>query len=149
MATLDDLFGGREGNFEKRPRPPKWDNVGDFHDIVVTKEPYKEQQKEVGGSWEPLFLEKQPNDRWKRKTQSDLIEGRQSFPLDQIIVEGKLIATGEDTILYFDNQNKREALEAAMAETPLSVGYAIRMTRTENVGKQFGWKIQIAAPKGE
>ena len=147
MATLDDLFGGTQ--YDKRPNPPKFPNVGDFHDVVVTKEPYREQQKEVGGSWEPLWLEKQKNGKWKKKVESELIDGLERSKIMQIVIEGKLHATGEDTILYIDSKVKKDALSAAMAETPLSVGYAIRQTRLDNIDRSYGWKFQIAAPKGE
>lgn len=147
MASITDLFGSK--NQEKRPLPPKWNAPGDFHDIVVTQDPLVEQQKEVGGSWEPLWLEKGKDGKWKRRIESDLIEGSERSKLTQIVIMGKLHATGDDTILYFDNKVKKDALQAAMEDTDLSVGHAIRMTRLENVGRQYGWKVQIAAPKAE
>ena len=144
MATMSDLFGG--STEDKRPKPPKWNNVGDHHDLVVTSDPVVEQQKDVGGSWEPLWLEKQ-DDGWKPVIESKLDESREHYKLTQIVVLGTLHATGEESVFYFDNKTKKAALKDAMEKTPLSVGYAIRMTRTPNVGRAHGWMVQIAPPK--
>jgi hypothetical protein len=147
MASAAELFAKKSFDGERRPTPPKFDSVGDFVDVLLDKEPVREQQKEVGGSWEPMYLEKGPSG-WKPKKESELTEGRDNFPLMQIVVEGVNLATGERTTLYFNNKAKMEALEAAMDKTDLTIGNAVRMKRMPNNGKQYGWEVKIAAPKG-
>jgi len=147
MASAADLFKKSGFDGERRPAPPKFDSVGDFVDVLLDKEPVREQQKEVGGSWEPMYMEKTPAG-WKPKRESELTEGRDHFEMMQIVVEGKNLATGERTTLYFNNRIKMEALEAAMEKTDLSIGNAVRMKRAPNVGKMYGWEVKIASPKG-
>lgn len=146
MASAADLFQ-RKTFEDKRPKPPAFNAPGDFHDILLTAEPVREQQKQVGGNWEPVFLEKQTDGKWKPKSTSELTEGRDNFPLMQVVVQGKLMGTGEDTVFYFDNKTKLDALEAAMEKTDLTVGNAVRITRLPNKGKAYDWDVKIAAPK--
>ena len=146
MASLNDLFN-KQTSDDKRPTPPKWNAPGDFHDIIVKGEPISEQQKEVGGSWEPLWLEKKPNGDWKPTKESLLTEGSERFEATQIVVFGKLYATGEDTVVYFDNKVKKAALEAAMQKCDLADGYGMRITRGPNNGRSYTWEVKIAPPK--
>lgn len=147
MASAAELFGKKDFG-PKRPNPPKFNTPGDKVQILLTKDPYVEQQKEVGGSWDLLFLEKKSDGKWKPTPQGQLTEGSDRFELTQIVVEGKLMATGEDTIFYFDNKAKREALEVAMEKTDLVEGNAMQITRGPNQGRSYTWDVKIAAPKG-
>lgn len=148
MATLNDLFGGSKFD-DKRPPTLKWDNPGDYHDIIVTAEPVSEQQKEVGGSWDLMWLEKQPDGKWKPTPEGRLTEGRENYKLTQVVVFGKSHETGEDVVVYFDNKAKKDALASAMEKTDLSVGYGMRIIRGQNSGRSYTWEVKIAAPSGE
>lgn len=145
MATYDELFGKKDYP-DKRPPAPKWNNVGDFHDAAVTGDISEEQQQEVNGSWNPMFLEKQADGKWKPKHSGELTDGLQNMKLMQYVLPVKLL-DGTDATFYFDNKTKREALAEAMKSgVNLVPGTGIRMTRTENVGRAYGWKVQLAAP---
>lgn len=146
MATHDQLFGKTDFP-DKRPASPKWNNVGDYHDAVITGEFEEAQQVEVNGSWLPQFLEKQADGKWKVKTSDDLTEGFQNMKLMQFILPVKLL-DGTDATFYFDNKTKKEALQKAMKSSGLDIGpgTGIRMKRTENTGRMYGWEIQFAAP---
>jgi hypothetical protein len=146
MATYDELFGKKE-YADKRPPAPKWANVGDSHDAVLTSEVVEEQQLDVGNTWNPMFLEKQADGKWKPKNSGELTEGLDKMILDQFVLPVKLL-DGTDATFYFDNKTKKEALKSAMKTSgvPLVPGTGIRMTRTENVGRSFGWMVQLAAP---
>lgn len=150
MATYDELFGKTE-NYEKRAPVLKFDSVGSFHDAVFTAEPVEEPQKEVGGSWEPLYMEKhETTGKWKRKAESDLLPGREHFALMQHVLKLRLL-NGTDVVFYVDNKIKREALASAMKASGLDVtpGTGIRITRLEDDGKSYTYKMQLAAPKKE
>lgn len=145
MASAADLFGKKDFG-PKRPNPPKFNSPGDKVQILVTKDPYVEQQKEVGASWDLLFLEKK-NGKWKPTPEGELTEGSERFELTQIVIEGKLMSNGEDTVYYVDNKAKREALEQAMEQTDLCEGNAIQITRGPNEGRSYTWDFKIAEPK--
>lgn len=146
MATYDELFGKKDYP-DKRPPAPKWNAPGDYHDAVVTGEISEEQQVEVNGSWLPLFVEKQADGKWKVKTSDELTDGFQNMRLMQYVLPVKLL-DGTDATFYFDNKTKKEALAEAMkAGVDLVPGTGIRMQRTENIGRMFGWKVQLAAPQ--
>lgn len=148
MASAADLFKRDSKDFgPKRPSPPKFNTPGDKVQIMVTKEPVVEQQKDVGGgTFDLMYLEKGPQG-WKPTAERNLVEGRDHFELTQIVIEGTLLETGEPTVYYVDNKAKREALEKAMEKTDLAPGNAIQITRTANVGRAFGWEFKIAEPK--
>jgi len=148
VASLSDLFGVDFG--EKRPPSPKWASVGDKHDAFISGEPYSEPQVEVNGSWLPLYIEKQGDGKWKVKKEDELTEGSERSALKQIVIPVTLL-TGEEATFYVDNKTKKAALKAAMQESglDLTVGTGIRVERTANVGKLFGWSIKLAAPKVE
>jgi len=145
MASMNDLFGGGD----KRPGSPKWNAPGDEHKGMIVEEPETTQQVQVNGNWEPQWLEKQTDGKWKLKTTSELTEGLERSALMQIVLTVKLLATGELATFYIDNKIKKDALKKAMEETGLDIGpgNGIMMRREPNVGKMFGWTIKLAAPK--
>jgi hypothetical protein len=147
MATYDELFGKKEFQ-DKRPAAPKWNDVGVAHTAVVTGDVVEEQQVEVNGSWLPMFLEKQADGKWKPKNEGELSEGTQRMELTQFVLPVVLL-DGTPATFYFDNKTKKSALEAAMKDFggSIEIGTGIRMERTDNVGRMFGWKIQLAAPE--
>lgn len=145
MATLDDLFGG---SAPRRPSSPKWPNVGDKHDGVISGEVVKEQQLDVTNTWNPMFLEKQPDGSWKAKHSGELTAGSERMELDQIVIPVTLL-NREEATFYVDNKAKKAALKDAMQASGLSLtpGTGIRMERTANSGRAFNWSFKLAAPK--
>ncbi|HEY6021910.1 MAG TPA: hypothetical protein VIY48_19200 [Candidatus Paceibacterota bacterium] len=146
MASLNDLFGSSQ---EKRPKALQWNNVGDSHKVVIVSEPENVQQLQVNGNWEPQFLEKQADGKWKVKTQSELTEGRENSKLMQIILTVKLLGSDDLYTIFVDNKTKKEALKKTMEDTGLDIGpgNALMITRLPNVGRTWGWEYRLAAPK--
>ena len=144
MATYDQLFGKNDFP-DKRPGQPKWNNVGDYHDAVILGDFEEEQQVEVNGSWLPLYLEKQADDKWKVKTSADLTEGFQNMKLMQFVLPVQLL-DGTPATFYFENKTKKEALKKAMKDLTFEVGpgVGIRMKRVDGIGRMYGWEIQFA-----
>lgn len=146
MASMNDLFGGGQ---DKRPPSPKWNAPGDKFAGQIIAEPENTQQQQVNGSWEPQWLEKQADGKWKLKTTSELTEGSERSALMQIVLTVKLLPDGKDATFYIDNKIKKDALKKAMEDSGLDIvpGTGIQVTREANVGKMFGWSIKLAAPK--
>ncbi len=146
MATYDELFG----KSDRRERGRFWTTgsiaVGDSAVFIASKEPYEEPEKEVNGSWEPLYLEK-VGDSWKRKIESELTEGSDRMALTQIIVEAKTM-DGEDVTLAFTGRDRKKALADAMkgAKLDLVPGTGIQITRGPNSGKMHTLLVKLAAP---
>jgi hypothetical protein len=148
MATLNELFGGN-GDFEKRPPSPTWAAVGSEHKAVLIKDPEDVPQQDVGKTWGDLYLEKQPDMTWKTKLKHELTPGQQSNLLRQIVLTVKLIPSGEEATIFFDNKAKKEALKEAMAEgdVDLVAGCGIQMIREKGIGRAWGWSVKLRAPK--
>jgi hypothetical protein len=147
MATYDELFGKKD-YAEKRAAAPKWLNVGDSFTGVITSDIAEEQQLEVNASWNPMFLEKQTDGKWKPKHSGDLTEGLDKIALTQFVLSVQLM-DGTPASFYFDNKAKKEALKVGMQAFGGEVGpgVGVRMTRTEGVGRSYGWSVDFA--KGE
>jgi hypothetical protein len=150
MASLEDLFPDTRGS---RPKPPQWNNVGDFHIGVITDEPYTEPEVEVNGSWEPLYVEKNDKGEWKRKIKSNLIDGSERMELTQIVVPVRLLATGEEATFFFAGKEKKDELMRAMKESGVALvpGVAIKQELASTTAgrnkKGRTWDTKISAPK--
>lgn len=150
MASLNDLFPEKK---PARPKPPIWTNVGDEHIGVITEEPYIEAEVEVNGSWEELFIEKQPDGNWKRKIKSNLTEGSDRMALEQIVVPVRLLATGEMSTFFYGGSEKKDELQRAMKDSGVALvpGVAIKQKLTSiTAGKNKKgrmWETKISAPK--
>ncbi len=152
MATREQLFGSDY----QADRPPFWGTgkilEGGEIVFIVQKDPTREPQRDVGRTWDNLYIEEQANGKWIPVPQSKLTSGFKSRPLTETVMEVVNPATSEAWTVAFAGKDKEAALKTALDEKNLDgieVGYAIKIKRGKNDGKRHTITVEIGLPKAD